>query len=123
MEMTPGLIVVLVVSGVLALAEFINIIGAAIEKVGKAIKAARAPNEEQNEQIREIQEWQRQQEEWRKEVDRKLGKDQTALIALRDGNQAIFQALIALLDHGIDGNNLKQMEDAKADIIKNLIKK
>ena len=115
-QLTPGQIVVLILGGLLALAEFINIIGTSVEKVTKAVKVAKAPNEEQNDQIRDLQ-------EWRKEVDRKLGNDQSALRALHDGNQAILQTLIALLDHGIDGNNIRQMEDAKAELIKNLIKK
>lgn len=123
MDMTPGQIFALVAGGILALAGFINTIGAAVEKIAKIINAAKAPGEEQNKQIQELQDWQTELEGWKKEVDRKLGNDQSALRALHDGNQAIFQALIALLDHGIDGNNLKQMEDAKADIIKNLIKK
>lgn len=123
MDMTPGQIFALVAGGILALAGFINTIGAAVEKIAKIINAAKAPGEEQNKQIQELQDWQTELEGWIKEVDRKLGNDQSALRALHDGNQAIFQALIALLDHGIDGNNLKQMEDAKADIIKNLIKK
>ena len=123
MDMTPGQIFALVAGGILALAGFINTVGAAIEKIGKAIDAAKAPGEEQNKQIQELQDWRTEWEDWRKDVDRKLGSDQSALRAVHDGNQAIFQALIALLDHGIDGNNLKQMEDAKADIIKNLIKK
>ena len=123
MDMTPGQIFALVAGGILALAGFINTIGAAVEKIAKIINAAKAPGEEQNKQIQEQHDWRTELAGWIKEVDRKLGNDQSALRALHDGNQAIFQALIALLDHGIDGNNLKQMEDAKADIIKNLIKK
>ena len=116
MALTPGQIVVLVVGGILALAGFINTVGTAIEKMGKAVKYAKAPSEELSKQVEDLQ-------EWRKTVDGKLGSDKQALDDIQKGNQAIFQALLALLDHGIDGNNLKQMEDAKTNIIDKLIKK
>lgn len=114
--LTPWQILVLVVGGILALAGFINTIGTSVEKISKAVKAAKAPHDELSEDVHKLL-------EWKKDVDRKLGNDQTALKTLHDGNQAIFQALLALLDHGIDGNNIKQMEDAKTNIINNLITK
>lgn len=32
---------------------------------------------------------------------------------MEDANSATIRALLALLNHGIDGNNIKQMQDAK----------
>lgn len=123
MALTPGQIVVLVVGGILALAGFINTVGTAVEKMGKAVKFAKAPTVELSEQIKELGNQLQELQGWREETDRKLGNDKAALEALNNGNQAVYQTLIALLDHGIDGNNIKQMEDAKAELIKNLIKK
>jgi hypothetical protein len=54
-------------------------------------------------------------------VDRKLLNDNTHLIAVDEGARVTQRALIALLDHGIDGNNIKQMQDAKAELQNHLI--
>lgn len=90
------------------------LLGNAADRIAKAWRAAKAPNDEQNKRLDTL-------EEWRKEVDRKLGSDKAELDDIREGNRAIYQALLALLDHGIDGNNLKQMEDAKKGLQHNLI--
>lgn len=93
----------------------IVLIGNAAEKIVKAYKAARAPGDEIREELAELQ-------EWRKGVDRKLGSDQKELKGMHDAHQAIFQALLALLDHGIDGNNITQMENAKTEVRNHLIR-
>lgn len=93
----------------------IVLIGNAAEKVAKAFKVAKAPGNEIREELAELQ-------EWRKGVDRKLGSDQKELKDIHDAYQAIFQALLALLDHGIDGNNITQMEDAKKTVRNHLIR-
>ena len=64
MDMTPGQIFALVAGGILALAGFINTIGAAVEKIAKIINAAKAPGEEQNKQIQELQDWRTEWEGW-----------------------------------------------------------
>lgn len=92
----------------------IVLIGNAAEKIAKAVKAAKAPADELRADINELQ-------EWRKGVDQKLGNDKKELDGIRDGNQAIFKALLALLDHGIDGNNITQMESAKEAVRNHLI--
>lgn len=93
----------------------IILIGNAADKIGKAIKAAKAPGNELKSAVEDLQ-------EWRKGVDRKLNSDMNELKGIREGNQVIFQALLALLDHGIDGNNIAQMETAKEIVRNHLIK-
>lgn len=90
------------------------LIGNAVEKIAKAWKAAKAPGDEIRADIDDLK-------EWRKGVDQKLGSDKKELENIRDGNQAIFKALLALLDHGIDGNNILQMENAKEAVRNHLI--
>ena len=111
---TPGEIVAFTLCLVLAMAGFINTVGSALEKIAKAKKAAQAPNEEQDRQLKELQ-------EWRKEVDRKLNNDKAKLSEIKDGLQAIFQGQLALLDHGLDGNNVQQMQAAKTVLQHHLI--
>ena len=94
----------------------IVLIGNAVEKIGKAIAAARKPNEEQDAAIRNL--------ELRMDsVENKLANDKTRLDAYEDGMRVSQQALLALLDHSLDGNNIKQMEEAKNAIQKHLLNK
>ena len=94
----------------------IVLIGNAVEKIGKAIAAARKPNEEQDAAIRNL--------ELRMDsVENKLARDKDRLDAYEDGMRVSQQALLALLDHSLDGNNVKQMEEAKVAIQKHLLNK
>ena len=97
-----------------ALLAAIVLISNAVEKIVQAVKAAKAPNDQQNVRIDAL-------EEWRKEVDRKLNRDNDKLMDIESGNRVTQRALLALLDHGIDGNNIKQMQDAKEALQDHLI--
>ena len=101
---------------ILAIVSAFMLMANAVEKIVKAWKMAKAPNDLQNERLREL-------EEWRKSVDRKLENDKHELSTSHDGLQASFQAQLALLDHGIDGNNIDQMQKAKAVLQQHLISK
>ena len=92
----------------------IVLISNAAEKLVKAYKAAKAPNDQQNDRLNAL-------ENWRKEVDRKLNRDNDRLKDIDSGNRVTQRALLALLDHGIDGNNIKQMQDAKEALQDHLI--
>lgn len=92
----------------------IVLISNAAEKIVQAVKAAKAPNDQQNERLNAL-------EEWREEVDRKLVRDNDRLKDIDSGNRVTQRALLALLDHGIDGNNIKQMQDAKEALQDHLI--
>lgn len=113
-NLTPGAIIALVIGGLLALAGFINTVGSAIEKVSKAVNAAKAPNVTQNDRLDAL-------EKWREEVDRRLDKGSKHFNTLDDGSRVTQLALLALLDHGIDGNNITQMQHAKEELQNHLI--
>ena len=98
----------------LALALAITTLAGAAEKIVKAIKAARAPNIKQDERLDAL-------ETWRVEVDRKLMNDNAHLRNIDSDNRVTQRALLALLDHGIDGNNIKQMQHAKEELQDHLI--
>lgn len=91
----------------------VMLVGAA-EKIVQVVKAAKAPNVAQDKRLDEL-------EEWRKNVDRMLAADKSHLDNIDEGNRATQRALLALLDHGIDGNNIKQMQDAKEALQNHLI--
>jgi hypothetical protein len=109
-NITPGAIL----TAVLAAASAFVLISNAVEKLIKAVKAAKAPNEAQNARLDAL-------EEWRRDVDRKLLNDNTHLESLDAGARITQRALIALLEHGIDGNNIKPMQDAKTELQNHLI--
>ena len=92
----------------------IVLISNAAEKVVRAWKAAKAPNDQQNDRLDAL-------EKWKKEVDQMLKRDNAKLMDIESGNRVTQRALLALLDHGIDGNNIKQMQDAKEALQDHLI--
>ena len=112
---------------ILAIAAGLVLLSNAAEKIGAAWRAIKAPAEQkdtvQNDRITKLEEGKKDLDEWRRSVDRKLANDQREFSVIHDGLQASFQAQLALLDHGIDGNNIKQMQDAKLELQRHLISK
>jgi phenylalanyl-tRNA synthetase alpha chain len=58
---------------------------------------------------------------WKAEVDRKLNNDNDRLACMDEGSRVTQRAILALLDHGIDGNNIEQMQHAKEALQDHLI--
>lgn len=101
-------------AAVLAVASAIVLLSNATEKIVKAVQAAKNPNKVQNDRLSAL-------EEWRKTVDRKLESDKTHFDSIDAGNRVTQIALLALLNHGIDGNNIDQMQNAKEELQNYLI--
>ena len=101
-------------AAILAVASAVVLLSNAAEKIGKAIQTAKAPNARQDERLDKV-------EKHLEEVDTFLAIDKKRLDSLEEGNRATQRALLALLDHGIDGNNIKQMQDAKEALQSHLI--
>ena len=98
---------------VLAAASAIVLISNAIEKIIKAVKAAYAPNVAQDDKIRQL-------DERLTVVEKHLRNDDTRLKLMEQEHRAVLKSLLALLDHGLDGNNITQMEAAKKELIHSL---
>lgn len=113
-NLSVGEIVTLAVGGILALSGAVTTVGSAVEKVVKAVKAAKAPEQKQNAEIEEIK-------TRLSNVERKLDNDKIHLDNIDAGNRVTQLALLALLDHGIDGNNIDQMQHAKEELQNHLI--
>ena len=62
-------------------------------------------------------------EKWKEDVDRKLEADNRRFSKVDEANHVTMLALLALLDHGIDGNNIRQMELAKEALNQHLVNK
>lgn len=111
--LSPGQIAVVSVGLLLALCGVIGTVGNAVEKILKVIRAAKAPNEAQTKRIDEL-------ESRVSIVERLLKNDDTRLKTIEQEHKAVLTSLLALLDHGLDGNNVQQMQDAKKALIHSL---
>lgn len=109
-NLTPAVVWAAILGGCSAFLLLTN----AIERLVNIWRKAKAPNEKQDERLEAL-------EEWRREVDRKLNSDHDHLGAIDEGNRVTQRALLALLDHGIDGNNIEQMQHAKEELQDHLI--
>ena len=99
---------------ILAGASAIVLIANAAEKIVGAIRVARAPMTEQGERIDAL-------EQWQEEVERKLRCDNDRLSDIDESMRVTQRAILALLDHGIDGNNIDGMCHAKEELQNHLI--
>ena len=102
-------LLLIVGAAVLGLPGAINTIGSAIEKIAKAKRAVEAPNAAQDEKIAD-------HERRLERLERHQENDHKELAAIREYNRISALAQIALLDHGLDGNNIKPMENAKTEL-------
>lgn len=98
----------------LTLCSAIVLLSNAAEKIIKAVRAAKAPDAQRDERLDEL-------EAWRKVVDGKLDRDHDRFESLDEGMHVTQRALLALLDHGLDGNNVQQMQAAKTGLQNYLI--
>jgi hypothetical protein len=104
-----GEVVALVIGGILALSGAVSTVGGAVEKIAKLFRAAKAPEQAQNVEIEEI----------KKRLDileAKQKKDEGKIEAGKECNRVLTKGMLALLEHGINGNNIDQMRDAKNDV-------
>jgi len=112
---------------VLSITGGIVTIAAAVTVIIKIVKAAKRPNEIQNEEIKAIHKRQDRFEERLDNMERDYGeffrKDKERLDDIEKGNRVIQRAILALLSHGIDGNDIDAMRTAKKELEEYLITK
>ena len=86
----------------------------AVAVIYAIVQKARTPNQTQNERLDK-------HEEWLKKHDALLDNDNKRLKQLEDGNKIIQRALLELLKHGIDGNDVDGMRKVRDDLQQYLI--
>lgn len=101
----------LVLGGILTLAGVIHTLGSAAGHIAKVWRAAKAPNDRQDDRLTKL-------EGRMDKVDEYLAQDKRRLDTMDEGNRVTQRALLA---HGIDGNNVDQMEKAKLALEEHLI--
>ena len=94
---------------VLAAASAIVLLSNAVEKIVKAVKAAKAPEDKQNTRLDGI-------EKRLDRVEREILTEEKQIKDAKECNHVLTKGMLALLEHGINGNNIDQMKDAKADV-------
>ena len=99
---------------VLTAASAIVLLSNAAEKIAKAVKAAKAPEQRQDDEISEIK-------TRLSKLETKLSKDEDQLKDTKECNRVLTEGMLALLEHGINGNNIDQMRKAKKGVESYLI--
>ena len=94
---------------ILAVASAVVLLSNAAEKIIKAVKAAKAPEQRQDDEISKIK-------ARLSKIEGKLEADNNRINDARDCNHVLTKGMLALLDHGINGNNIGQMKEARHDV-------
>lgn len=105
---TPGQIV--------AIAAGFSAICIAIGWVIKIIKAAKAPTKALEARVTEL-------EQAMKSHDEYLANDKRRIAAIEEGNRVTQRAILALLSHGIDGNDIDGLKSAKIELQNYLVER
>ena len=103
-------------TAILAIASAIVLLSNAFKAITNAWQAAKAPAAETNRRLDEL-------ETRMASAEKKLDEGQEHFEAIEASNRVTQVALLALLDHGIDGNNIDQMQHAKEELQTHLINK
>lgn len=103
-------------AGILAVCAGISCIAAAIGWVIKGIQAAKAPGKRVDERLTTI-------ETTLKDHENFFANDKRRLEVIEEGNRVTQKAILALLSHGIDGNDVDAMRAAKNELQEYLIER
>lgn len=96
-------------AGILAICAGISCIAGAIGWVIKGINAARQPAKKVDDRLTAVEKAVEQHGSF-------LDNDKKRLEVIEEGNRVTQRALLALLSHGIDGNDIDAMEEAKKEL-------
>lgn len=95
-----------IVTALLTAASALVLLSNAAEKITAAVRAAKAPEKQQTQRIDRL-------EDDVKSIKIKLGSDKQHLDDIETANRVTQEALLALLEHGLNGNNVEPMTKAK----------
>lgn len=104
----------LITTQIIAICGLITGVGAVVTLIIKAVIAAKRPNRVQDERLDAI-------ETKLEKHDEIFLRDLKRFEKLEDGNRITQRAILALLAHGIDGNEIEGMKKAKEELQNYLI--
>lgn len=109
-----------IINGILAICAAISVMAGAAAVIVKVIEKAKNPNKVQDEKIAALEE---EVEQIKKEIkeneenhDRKFNADKSRLNSIDEANAVTQTAILALLSHAINGNNVEELQRAKKDL-------
>ena len=91
-------------------------IGSAAGYISKAVKSVKTPEQKQNERITTL-------EERMTKVESAVSQFKEKFTEIEENSRIQMKALLALLSHGIDGNNTAEMKKAHDEITDYLLRK
>lgn len=103
-------------TSVLAVCGAITAVAAAAAVIISLVKKAKMPNELQNQRLDNIEKKINEHDDWFENDDKRLKN-------IENGNRITQKAILALLSHGIDGNDVDGMRKAKEELQGYLIEK
>lgn len=106
---------------ILAICGGIITVSAALSIIWKAVEKARQPETEQNQRISSLESTIVKMQARFNEYDSYLDRDKKRLDNLEFGNEATNEALLALLNHAINGEDKEGLKLAKKKLEKYLI--
>ena len=80
------------------------------------MKFAGSPNRTQNQRLDEL-------EKWQKQVDTRLRTGDDHFKAIDDGNKVTQRAILALMKHAINGNDIDELRKAEKNLEEYLVEK
>jgi hypothetical protein len=104
------------IAWVLAVCAGIACIATAANWIAKAWRAARAPDQKQNDRLKKLEDLCAKQSEMQDSTDKRIE-------ALEEGNRVTQEAILALLTHSLDGNEMESMRTAKQKLQEYLIQR
>lgn len=109
---TPGQLITLF----LGICAAITAVGSAVAWIAKGVSKARAPEKRQDERITDLERRVAKHDEF-------LDRDKERLEMIEAGSRVTQRAILALLAHGIDGNDIDALRAAKSELQDYLIKR
>ena len=101
-------------SGIFALCVGFVAVSNVVNIIINAFSKAKEPDRKQDEKILELERRMKQFEQF-------LAKDKEKIESIEEGNRVTQQALLALMSHAINGNDIAKLTDAKDALEKYLI--
>ena len=108
-QLKSGEIIALIVAAGMAFCGAVNTVGAAVMWIDRLRQAVKAPNDTQDSRLLKL-------EQRMEEAERKLGRDHAAFQSLSESTAVTQRALLALLGHGLHGNNVEEMTMAEKEL-------
>ena len=98
-------------------------IAAAVSIIISAVKKLKEPENVQNNKIRDIEDKMKHLEDRLKKHEQYFNNDNKRLLAIEEGNRVTQKALLALMSHAINGNDVDKLKEAENSLREYLINK